>query len=218
LGQMAVRSRCFGGSDEELQCVIAPFVTSEHFLLYQEKPSDPVIPDTLTAHKYMLRALTDVCPNLSFGKRQLEAVFTQILEVKKFQSLDLPGLKEDWVKTTTRRLQMACRHVSQARVRPTPPKWLAIIDDGDSFPMTTQLTHDDTAGSEATGSEGPDPAQVESEQRDAGEEPAAATEDAQRREDPIRITDNMHIIAKSIAYSIHMGQGMRWFRAEHCTI
>jgi hypothetical protein len=209
-------------------------VTSESFLYYPEKPSDPVKPDTLVAHKYLVRALTDVCPNLSFGKKQLEAVFAEIAGVKRFKALNTKELAEDWVETMSKRIQIACRHVAQARLRKPPPKWLAHIDNGDSFPMTqagstqagstqagsTQAgsTQAGSTQAESAGSEGQEETEEpEPREQASGEESDEA--DAQRPdEDPIRITDNMHITARgihSIQYTHGAGYALVSRRALH---
>ena len=45
---------------------------------YQDRASDPVKPDILVAHKFLLKALTQISPNLSFNKTQLATVFERL--------------------------------------------------------------------------------------------------------------------------------------------
>ena len=65
---------------DELHGVLDPFVTHVSWLQYQDRPSDPVKPEILVAHKLLLRALTQISPNQSFNKKQLETVFERLQE------------------------------------------------------------------------------------------------------------------------------------------
>lgn len=119
----------FTGTVDQLHGVIAPFCTHVAWLLYQEKPKDPVKPDLLIAQKLLLKALTAISPNLSFTKSQLEAVFERLQGEKGFEELLDEDMRAEWVETNRRRLYMCCRHLSQARLRNPQPKWLALVDD-----------------------------------------------------------------------------------------
>jgi len=77
---MSLPRNGFTGSVDELHGVIDPFVTHVAWLHYQDRASDPVKPDILVAHKFLLRALTQISPNLSFNKKQLETVFERLQE------------------------------------------------------------------------------------------------------------------------------------------
>jgi hypothetical protein len=124
----------YNGSIEDLHAAIDPYVTSTGWFQYQEAFGEPIKPDILVAHKDLLRTLTDVCPNLSFSKSQLTSVLKRLLEEKAFEELEEPAAKKHWIQTYIKRLQVACRHMSQSRLRKPPPKWLAFIDDGgDTF-------------------------------------------------------------------------------------
>ena len=68
----------FTGSVDELHGVLDPFVTHVSWLQYQDRVSDPVKLEILVAHKFLLRALTRISPNLSFNKTQLVTVFERL--------------------------------------------------------------------------------------------------------------------------------------------
>ena len=135
----------YDGSLDALLAAISPFVVSPGWLLYQEKPTDKVLPDVLVAHKLCLRSLTNLCQNLSFSKTQLEHVFNK-LSATRFKKVLTEEQRADWVQTSCKRLQTACRHVSQARRRNPPPRWLAHIDIGDSFPESSMSQLSSVAG------------------------------------------------------------------------
>ena len=75
---MSLSRNLFSGSVDELHGVIDPFVTHVSCLQYQDRAPDPVKPDILVAHKFFLKALTQISPNLSFNKRQLATVFERL--------------------------------------------------------------------------------------------------------------------------------------------
>ena len=156
--------RSYDGSLDQLHAALAPFVTQASWLQYTDRPNDPVKPEILVSHKLMLGALTLVSPNLSFSKTQLQSVFRKFMQEGEFKELADVDQENDWVETMQKRLHMACRHLSQARLRRPPPKWVAMIDgDSSQLPMS-QPSLDDSLDKEQTQS-------------------GAGAEDAQRRDD-----------------------------------
>jgi hypothetical protein len=126
----------YRGTLDDLRAAIKPFIVSPGWLLYQEKFNDKVLPDTLVAHKIFIRRMSNLCPNLSFTKAQLEAAFRLLVVDTGFDRRLSEEERCDWVDTSVKRLRVAFRHVSQARIRRPPPRWLAHIDVGDTLPDT----------------------------------------------------------------------------------
>jgi hypothetical protein len=138
MSSSSTRSR-YNGEVGKLHAVLAPFVTSVGWLLYQESATDTVKPELLVAHKFLIQALTSLCANLSFSKKHLEVVFRMIERERLFPELLNDDAKKDWVETMSSRVFMACRHIAQARLRkPTKPRWLANIDGDDSQPPMSE--------------------------------------------------------------------------------
>ena len=163
----------YDGSLDALRDAISPFVVSPGWLMYQEKLADKTLPDVLVAHRLFLRCMTDLCQNLSFGKAQLEHVFNK-LSATRFKEVLTEEQSEDWVQTSCKRLQTAFRHVSQARRRKPPPRWLAHIDIGESFPESSM-----SQLSSVPGAGDPDGRQEEEEEED---DPGQVAQDDKARD------------------------------------
>jgi hypothetical protein len=149
------RSR-YDGSVEDLHAAIRPYVTSTGWFQYHEKVSEHIRSDILVANKQLLRTLTELSPNLSFNKSQLEQVLNRLLDEKAFPELTDQSSRDHWVDVYCKRLQVACRHTSQSRLRKPPPKWLSLIDEdgADSMSQMPGLpeSHEDSAEQVGTGS------------------------------------------------------------------
>jgi len=179
---MSARPR-YNGSAEDLLEGLRPYVTSAAWFQYQEKLSDPIRPDILVAHKHLVRTLTELSPNMSFASGQLKQVLTMIMRERCFEELQDDDSCDDWVQTCSKRIQTACRHIAQARLRKPPPRWLALVydgGDGDSIEVEPQLNMSsiEVEDSAADGhGHGPDRVG----DTDSGTEPAedGACEDAQ---------------------------------------
>jgi hypothetical protein len=171
---MSARAR-YKGSLDDLHAAIAPFVVSPGWLMYQEKPKDPVKPEILVAQKFLLRSLTSVCKNLSFSKKQLDHVFERLLKEKSFKELNDKESQEDWVETMSKRARMACRHLAQARIRKPPPRWLAHIDVGEVSPDSMSQLSSFAGDGHLDGDE-------EEEETGEAAEPAGPPQDAQEPE------------------------------------
>ena len=131
--QQPARPR-YAGTLTDLRATIKPFIVCPGWLLYQEKFTDKVLPDTLVAHKLFIQSMSNLCPNLSFTKAQLEAAFRLLVVDTGFDERLTGEERIDWVDTNVKRLRVAFRHVSQARLRKPPPRWLAHTDVGDTIP------------------------------------------------------------------------------------
>ena len=134
---MSQRKR-YDGSQEDLAEVIRPFVTSTSWFQYQEKNDDVILPTILVAHKELIRSLTNLAPNLAFSSNMLAAVFAGIVKEKGFKELSDKDAENDFIETCCKRVHVACRHVSQSRLRKPPPKWLSFIDQMGDTPLETQ--------------------------------------------------------------------------------
>ena len=103
------RSR-YNGSVEDLQSAISPYVTSTGWFQYHENVSEGIRSDILIRNRQLLKTLTELSPNLSFSKSQLEEVLGRLLDEKAFPELTDQSSRDHWVEVYCRRLQVACRH------------------------------------------------------------------------------------------------------------
>jgi hypothetical protein len=118
----------FQGEPAELQEVLGPFVRSAGWLHYAEKASDPIKPEVLVAHGAMLRACTQLCPNMAFTSSLVTEAFEQLADTKCFEVLGTPEARRDWIETITKRFRTACRHLSQSRLKRPRPRWVQLVD------------------------------------------------------------------------------------------
>jgi hypothetical protein len=160
---------------DDLHAAIAPFVVSPGWFLYQEKANDQVKPDLLVAHKHFISSMSCVCGNLSFSQAQLVHVFKKLFVELGFEEMLTEHEAKDWVDSTVRRVRVAFRHVSQARVRPVPPRWLAHIDGAMS-----QLP--DAGSSHGRAAEEEEEEEQEEEEESLPEDPELVAQDALRQE------------------------------------
>ena len=144
------RSR-YKGSVEDLQSAISPYVTSTGWFQYHENVSEGIRSDILIRNRQLLKTLTELSPNLSFSKSQLEEVLGRLLDEKAFHELNDQSSRDHWVEVYCKRLQAACRHTSQARLRKPTPKWLSLLspideDGADSISQMPGLpeSHEDS--------------------------------------------------------------------------
>jgi hypothetical protein len=111
-----------------LSSTLRQFVKAPGWFKYGEQPSSPVDSSVLVAHKELFKSLTELAPNLSFTKADVQAAFRQLGEEANFPALNTDALLIDWITTMTTRLRLACRHISKARTHRPPPSWLEHID------------------------------------------------------------------------------------------
>ena len=171
------RSR-YKGSVEDLQSAISPYVTSTGWFQYHENVSEGIRSDILIRNRQLLKTLTELSPNLSFSKSQLEEVLGRLLDEKAFPELTDQSSRDHWVEVYCRRLQVACRHTSQSRLRKPPPKWLSLIDEdgADSMSQMSGLpeSHEDSVEQVEAGTGSPvHPADDDDAQLPATQDPMA---------------------------------------------
>ena len=134
---MSQRKR-YDGSIEDLAEVLRPFVNSTSWFQYQEKNDEVILPNILVAHKELFRSLTQLAQNLAFTSKILSAAFAEIVKEKGFKELYDKDAEDDFIETCSRRLHVACRHVSQSRLRKPPPRWLLLIDQMSDSPVEVE--------------------------------------------------------------------------------
>ena len=131
-----------------------------------------------SANRQLLKTLTELSPNLSFSKSQMEQVLGRLLDEKAFPELTDQSSRDHWVEVYCKRLQVACRHTSQSRLRKPPPKWLSLIDEdgADSMSQMSGLpeSHEDSVEQVEAGTGSPvHPADDEDAQLPATQDPMA---------------------------------------------
>ena len=117
----------YEGEIHSLVSVLAPFVVTVTWFHYNEGTDAKLKSYVPVAHRKLFRALTQLCPNLSFKKATMVKAFTELQGGKNFKELDSPEKQADWIDTMCARLRNACRHVAHARCKTPSPGSLLLL-------------------------------------------------------------------------------------------
>jgi hypothetical protein len=117
------RSR-YSGSADDLAAVISRHVKSPTHFVYDES-GGPADVKKLTKHAVFIRDLIVAQKNLSFTQIGMAAAVAQVQNSNGWtSSFKDDGEATHHATTVAKRIRAACRHVSQAMSKKTPPKWV----------------------------------------------------------------------------------------------
>ena len=82
---------------------------------------------TLVQHAKLLSRLGTIAPNFAFTAAAIRSALLGVASMKQQAWGFSDGDCKQWSCDLQERLRRMCRHVAQAKIKPTPPKWLAFV-------------------------------------------------------------------------------------------